>query len=111
MPFIKWRELSLSYRFPSKLMENIGFDQLSIGVTVRNLAILYKNVPHIDPESAFSSGTGSQGIEYAQIPPTRSIGFNLNLKFKKKRHEKNQISHNSFNCEPINDIYKLRHRL
>ena len=79
--FVKWRELSLSYRFPSKLMENIGFDQLSVGVTVRNLAVLYKNVPHIDPESAFSSNIGSQGIEYAQIPSTRSIGFNLNLKF------------------------------
>ena len=38
--FVKWRELSLSYRFPSKLMENIGLDQFSVGVTVRNLAVL-----------------------------------------------------------------------
>ena len=79
--FVKWRELAISYRLPNKLIDNIGIDQVSLGVTVRNLAILYKEVPHIDPESAFNSGTGNQGLEYAQIPSTRSIGFNLNVKF------------------------------
>ncbi len=79
--FVKWRELAVSYRLPNKFVENIGIDQLSFGVTARNLAILSKNVPHIDPESAFNSGTGNQGLEYAQIPSTRSIGFNLNVKF------------------------------
>lgn len=79
--FIKWRELALTYSLPTKLIENTGVDQVTMGVSVRNLAILYKKVPHIDPESAFSSDTGQQGLEYAQIPSTRSIGFNLNVKF------------------------------
>ena len=79
--FVKWRELSLSYNLPSKLLANSDIDQVSFGVSVRNLAILYKEVPHIDPESAFSSSTGQQGLEYAQIPSTRSVGFNLNVKF------------------------------
>ena len=79
--FVKWRELSLSYTIPSSLFKNTGIDNISVGATVRNLAVLYKKVPHIDPESAFSSSTGQQGLEYAQIPSTRSIGFNLNLKF------------------------------
>ena len=79
--FVKWRELSLSYSLPNKLLKNTGINQVSLGVTVRNLAILYKEVPHIDPESAFSTNTGQQGLEYAQNPSTRSIGVNMNVKF------------------------------
>ena len=79
--FVKWRELALTYTVHKSLFKNTGIDNVSFGVTVRNLAILYKKVPHIDPESAFSNSTGQQGLEYAQIPSTRSIGFNLNLKF------------------------------
>ncbi|MCB0446446.1 MAG: TonB-dependent receptor, partial [Gelidibacter sp.] len=78
--FVKWRELSLSYSLSDKILKNTGIDKVSLGVTVRNLAILYKEVPHIDPESAFSTATGQQGLEYAQIPPTRSIGVNMNVK-------------------------------
>jgi len=79
--FVKWRELALTYTVHKSLFKNTGIDNVSFGVTVRNLAILYKKVPHIDPESAFSNSTGQPGLEYAQIPSTRSIGFNLNLKF------------------------------
>ncbi|MEJ6792070.1 MAG: SusC/RagA family TonB-linked outer membrane protein, partial [Lacinutrix sp.] len=79
--FVKWRELSLYYTLPKSLIKNTEIDQVSFGLSVRNLAILYRKVPHIDPESAFSSATGQQGLEYAQIPSTRSIGFNLNVKF------------------------------
>jgi outer membrane receptor protein involved in Fe transport len=79
--FVKWRELSLYYTLPKSLIKNTELDQVSFGLSVRNLAILYRKVPHIDPESAFSSATGQQGLEYAQIPSTRSIGFNLNVKF------------------------------
>ena len=79
--FVKWRELSLSYALPKNFIQNTGVDDISLGLTVRNLAVLYKKVPHIDPESAFSSNTGQQGLEYAQIPATRSIGFSLNVKF------------------------------
>ncbi|MEP3837976.1 MAG: SusC/RagA family TonB-linked outer membrane protein [Algibacter sp.] len=79
--FVKWRELGITYSLPNKLLANTDVDQISFGLTVRNLAILYRKVPHIDPESAFSNSTGYQGLEYAQIPSTRSIGFNLNVKF------------------------------
>ncbi|CAM1341930.1 SusC/RagA family TonB-linked outer membrane protein [Tenacibaculum aestuarii] len=79
--FVKWRELALFYNLPNKFLDNTGVDQISVGFTVRNLAILYRKTPHIDPETAFSSDTGQQGLEYAQIPSTRSFGFNLNVKF------------------------------
>jgi len=79
--YVKWRELSLNYRVPSHLYKNIGVNSITFGVNVRNLAILYKKVPHIDPETSFGNATGSQGLEYAQLPPTRTIGMNLNIKF------------------------------
>ncbi|TYP98028.1 TonB-linked SusC/RagA family outer membrane protein [Tenacibaculum adriaticum] len=79
--FIKWRELSLSYAFKSSLIENTGVDAISIGASIRNVAILYKKVPHIDPETSFGNSIGTQGLEYSQIPPTRSISLNLNVKF------------------------------
>ncbi len=79
--FIKWRELALNYKLPKKLYENIGVDNVTLGVNVRNLLILYKKVPHIDPETSFGNTTGEQGLEYAQLPPTRSYGINLNINF------------------------------
>lgn len=79
--FVKWRELSLGYTIPSKLFNNIPIESIDLGVNVRNLAVLYKNAPHIDPETGFGTGTGQQGLEYAQTPSARTIGFSVNVKF------------------------------
>ena len=79
--FVKWRELSLTYTFPKKVLQKSSINELSLSLTGRNLAILHKNAPHIDPETSFSNYTGHQGIEFAQIPSTRSFGFGLNIKF------------------------------
>ena len=46
----------------------------------RNLAILYKNHPHMDPEVDMKGGNG-QGFAYGQMPTTRNLGFNLNVTF------------------------------
>ncbi len=79
--YIKWRELALTYRLPQRLFKNTGVNDVTLGVNVRNLLILYKKVPHIDPETSFGNTSGQQGLEYAQIPPTRTYGVNLNIKF------------------------------
>ncbi|MHA7943120.1 SusC/RagA family TonB-linked outer membrane protein [Formosa sp. 3Alg 14/1] len=79
--FVKWRELSISYSIPSKYFVNTGLQAINFGINARNLAILSKNAPHIDPETAFGVSTGQQGLEYAQTPSTRTIGVNLNVKF------------------------------
>ena len=79
--YVKWRELSLSYKIPKTLLKKIKIEDVTFGFNVRNLLILYKKAPHIDPETSFGNTTGQQGLEYAQLPPTRSYGFNLNLKF------------------------------
>ena len=78
--FVKLREARLGYTFPNKIFGKTPFRDVSISIVGRNLAILHKNVPHVDPEAALSSGN-IQGFEGGQLPTERSIGFNLSLKF------------------------------
>jgi len=79
--YVKWRELVLSYNLPSSWLTKTPLKGASISFVGRNLAILYKNAPHIDPETAFSSDNEDMGMEFGQIPSTRSLGFNLNINF------------------------------
>lgn len=76
--FIKLREVRLGYTLPNAWFNNTPFRNVNLSIIGRNLATLYKRVPHIDPETALSSGN-LQGIEAGQIPPARSIGFNLSV--------------------------------
>ena len=82
---VKLRELSLSYTFSDKLIENLPIKRLTFGVVGRNLFTwLPEENRFSDPE--FSNGAGANGNAvgiggYFQSPPTRSIGFNLNVEF------------------------------
>jgi hypothetical protein len=61
------------------MLSKVGIRDLTIGLLGRNLAILHKDVPFIDPQVI--SGAGNrQGLENAQVPPTSSIGINLSFK-------------------------------
>ena len=74
--FVKLREMRLDYNLPASVTSGLPFSNISIGIYGRNLAILHKNVPHIDPEVATSS-SNVQGFEGGQLPAERTIGFNL----------------------------------
>ena len=76
--FIKLREIKAGYTFVS--FPNLPIKDLNISLVGRNLAILSSSVPHVDPETAFSSGN-VQGLEFGQLPSARSIGFSLSCKF------------------------------
>ncbi|MTI30043.1 SusC/RagA family TonB-linked outer membrane protein [Xanthovirga aplysinae] len=77
--YIKLREVSLTYSFPSKLMEKIPFQGIDFSIVGRNLAILYKKTPGFDPEVISGAGN-AQGISMATYPTTRTLGFNLKLR-------------------------------
>ena len=80
--FIKLREVGISYTLPSKVLEKTFIKGATFGIEGRNLALLYSKVPHIDPEaSLFGSGADGFGVERANTPSTRSIGFNVRLTF------------------------------
>ncbi|WPP53251.1 SusC/RagA family TonB-linked outer membrane protein [Catalinimonas niigatensis] len=77
--FVKLREVRLGYSLPQRMFENMPISSVSFSLVGRNLALLYSKVPHVDPESTLGSGN-VQGLENSQLPSTRSIGFNINIK-------------------------------
>ena len=79
--FVKLRQVSLSYSLPKNWVSKLSLSNVSFSVIGRNLAILYKNAPHIDPETGFDNSTSQQGMEFGQLPSARSLGFSLNVKF------------------------------
>ncbi|RAJ76733.1 TonB-linked SusC/RagA family outer membrane protein [Chitinophaga dinghuensis] len=78
--FVKLRQVVLSYNIPAELLSFAKVQGASVSFVARNLFILYKNTPNIDPESTFSNAS-AQGFEMFGVPPTRSYGLNLNVKF------------------------------
>ena len=78
--YVKLRQVMLSYKLPNKFIEKTLFSDINFSVVGRNLLILHKNAPHIDPESSFSDSNSEQGQEFGQLPSARSVGFNLQLK-------------------------------
>ena len=79
--YVKLREIRIGYDFPKKWLTKTSIDNVKFSVVARNIAILYKKTPHIDPESGFSSSNNEQGQEFGQLPSARNIGFNLNVQF------------------------------
>ncbi|MCS3799587.1 SusC/RagA family TonB-linked outer membrane protein [Niastella sp. OAS944] len=78
--YVKFRELKLGYTLPAKLIRKIGLQSATVSLVGRNLWIIHKDVPNIDPETAFTYGN-AQGLEDLSVPTTRSYGFNINFKF------------------------------
>ncbi len=76
--YIKLREIRLGYTI--KKIGNFPIKDINLSIVGRNLALLYANAPHIDPESSFSN-TNLQGLEFGQLPSARSLGFNISFKF------------------------------
>ncbi|WP_417442918.1 SusC/RagA family TonB-linked outer membrane protein [Joostella sp.] len=78
--FIKFRQLSLGYSLPSSILEDTFINSLNFSIVGQDLFYIKRSVDNIDPESAYNVGN-SQGLEYYGVPPTRTYGFNVNIKF------------------------------
>ena len=78
--YVKLREVALSYRLPRLWTQKLHLQEASVTLTGRNLWTIYKSVPNIDPESALTTGN-ALGVEAYALPPTRSFGVNLSVKF------------------------------
>jgi TonB-linked SusC/RagA family outer membrane protein len=79
--YVKLRQIVFGYSLPKKWLNGTFIQDFKVSVVGRNLAILYKNAPHIDPETGFSNSNGEQGQEFGQLPSARTYGFNINVKF------------------------------
>jgi hypothetical protein len=82
--FIKLRNISLSYNF-NTLIKEVDFLKfvkgLSLTASCRNAAIIYKDLPGLDPEAIQSSGDIRAGYENSSLPTTRNYNLTLNVKF------------------------------
>ncbi|MGM0588255.1 MAG: SusC/RagA family TonB-linked outer membrane protein [Bacteroidota bacterium] len=79
--YIKLREVKLSYNLPQEWLANLPVQRASVGAFAKNVALLYASTGGVDPSSIQNGTTGFSFWEGAGLPPTRSIGFNVNLKF------------------------------
>ena len=79
--FWKLRQISLGYDFTKLLPKTLFIKGIRISAIANNVAILKKWVPNLDPEQFGFSSDNLIGLESTGLPTTRSIGFNLNVKF------------------------------
>lgn len=79
--FVKLRQLTFGYSLPRTLVSKTPFQAISASFVGRNLAVLFKNIPNVDPESTYSFNGGAQGLEYFALPATRTFGFSLNFTY------------------------------
>jgi TonB-linked SusC/RagA family outer membrane protein len=82
--FVKLRNISLSYDL-SNILPRSGslsfLKGLSLTASCRNVALLYKDIPDLDPEAIQSSGDFRAGYENTSLPTTRNFNFSLNARF------------------------------
>lgn len=79
--FWKLRQISFGYDFTKLLPQSLFIKGIRLSAVANNVAILKKWVPNIDPEQFGFSSDNLVGLESTGLPTTRSIGFNLNLRF------------------------------
>jgi TonB-linked SusC/RagA family outer membrane protein len=75
--YVKLREVRLGFAVPQKWFGRLPFRNVNFSLVGRNLALLYKNLPHIDPETSYYGDGNVQGFENGNTPSARSMGFNL----------------------------------
>ncbi|MCV9930159.1 SusC/RagA family TonB-linked outer membrane protein [Flavobacterium sp. LS1R49] len=78
--YVKLREVGLSYRFPSKYLENTFINSIVFAVNGSNLWIISKNLPYADPEAGSSSGN-MQGFQTGVLPTSKEYNFNMKVQF------------------------------
>lgn len=78
--WVRLRELTLSYVIPASMMEATPFSGLTVSFTGRNLWLStgYKGV---DPETSLLGASSGQGLDYFNMPSTKSYVFSFSLNF------------------------------
>ncbi len=77
----KLRQITLGYDFTKHLPSDFIVKGLTLNLVANNVLMLKKWVDNIDPESFGYSSDNLVGMESPGLPTTRSMGFNLNVKF------------------------------
>lgn len=85
--WLRLRQLSLSYKLPSKFMKSIGLESGSVFLNGTDLFVLtnYSGAdPAVNGNSAATSGIGSFGIDWFSTSTPRGFSTGLRIDFKVK---------------------------
>jgi hypothetical protein len=77
----KLRQITAGYDFTRLIPSKWPIKGLRLNFIANNVLILKKWVDNIDPETFGYSSDNLVGLESTGLPSTRSMGFNLNIKF------------------------------
>lgn len=78
--WIRLRELSVAYSLPKKLMDKTFLDNVDVYFTGVNLW-LQTDYTGVDPETNLQGSSNAQGMDYFNMPGTKSYTFGLRLNF------------------------------
>ncbi|MBN2521030.1 MAG: TonB-dependent receptor, partial [Bacteroidales bacterium] len=78
--WFRLREVSVSYRFGDNLLQNIFIKKLEIYFTGQNL-ILITPYTGVDPETSLLGNGNAQGLDYFNMPGTKTYSFGIKLGF------------------------------
>ena len=78
--YVKLRQVSLSYTIPPAVLKKTFITGITLTAVASNLWIIFKNLPHADPESGLGAGN-LQGYSTGSLPSTRDFSLNLKLTF------------------------------
>lgn len=76
--YVRLRELSLSYSLKSDWLNGTPFGSVDISFTGRNLWLSTK-YSGVDPETSLTGSNNSQGMDYFNMPNTKSYGLSLKV--------------------------------
>jgi len=77
----KLRQVTIGYDFTKFLGGKSPIKSLRLSFVANNVLMLKKWIPNVDPESFSYTSDNVVGLESPSVPTTRSLGFNLNVKF------------------------------
>jgi len=80
--FIKLRQVNFGYSVPRTFFTNLNLpiQSANLSFVARNLFLLHSQMENVDPESNYNTGN-AQGMENFGVPPSRSYGFSLSVRF------------------------------
>ncbi len=78
--WIRLRELSIGYNVPAETLKGLPFKGANIGFTGRNL-LLSTDYPGIDPETNLTGSSNGIGLDYFNMPNTKSYSATVKLTF------------------------------
>jgi TonB-linked SusC/RagA family outer membrane protein len=78
--YIKLRTVRLNYTFDKVVTDKLNIKSATLGLYANNVWLIYSDLPWIDP-SEIEKRSGYNWAEAGQLPNTRTIGLNLNLRF------------------------------